>query len=131
MASTFFCPFCGCSGQQDEPVCTRCGRALAHWKEHPYEERLVLTLKHPLLEHRMMAIQTLGEKRYEWAVPAFADMIANGHDVYTLREIAIACVKIDTEESRKILARLRADPSPVIHSAFPDVKKHDGRRIRS
>ena len=121
MATTFFCPFCGLSDQQDTPVCSRCGRSLEHWKEHSYEERLILTLRHPILEHRMMAIRILGERGYERAVPAFAEMVAAGYDVYTLREIALALTRINTLESRRLLANLKKHPSPVVRSVFAEM----------
>ena len=117
MSTTFFCPFCGKQSPDDEQVCSRCGKSPGNWREHPFEERLLLTLRHPLQEHRMMAIWTLGQKRYERAVPAFGEMITAGQDVYTLREIVFALSQIDTSDSRRLIAKLRDHPSPVVRTA--------------
>lgn len=124
MSTTFFCPFCGISGQEDNEVCIRCGKSLDYWKEHPFEERLILTLHHPITEQRMLAIRILGQRRYGRAIPVFAEMIAAGQDVYTLREIVSALARINTPESRLLVDRLRVHPSPVVRGTcdrvFPE-----------
>lgn len=117
MGITFFCPFCGKQGPDDENVCSRCGKSPGHWREHPFEERLLLTLRHPILEHRMMAIRILGQKRYARSVAVFGQMIEAGQDVYTLREIGYALSQINTRNSRRLLAELREHPSPVVRAA--------------
>ena len=65
----------------------------------------------------MMAIQILGQRRYERAVPVFEKMITAGQDVYTLREIVFALSQIDTLDSRRLIAKLREHPSPVVRMA--------------
>ena len=120
MSTTFFCPFCGKQGPDDAQVCTQCGKSIDHWREHAFEERLLLTLHHPIQEHRMMAIQILGQRKYERAVPVFAEMIAAGQDVYTLRGIVHALSQINTNDSRQLIARLRDHPSPVVRMACKD-----------
>ena len=120
MGTTFFCPFCGRQSPDDEQICPRCGKSLDHWREYPFEERLLLTLRHPLPEHRMMAIRILGRRKYESAVPVFAEMVAAGQDVYVLREIVVAVLQMDTEDSRRGLEQLRAHPSPVVRQACED-----------
>jgi hypothetical protein len=117
MSTTFFCPFCGKPGPDDDPVCHSCGKSIKYWREHTFEERLLLTLHHPIREHRMMAIQLLGQRKYERAVPVFAEMITAGQDVYTLREIVCALSQIKTNESRQLLVQLREHPSPVVRTA--------------
>ena len=69
----------------------------------------------------MSAIQLLGEKRYERAVPLFEEMIASGNDVYTLREIVLALSRIDTPDSRRLIAKLCNHPSPVVKKACKEV----------
>jgi len=120
MSTTFFCPFCGSQSPDDERVCSRCGKSLDHWREYPFEERLLLTLHHPLMEHRMMAIQILGQRRYKRAVPLFAEMIAASQDVYTLREIVYALSRMKTNDSDLLIAKLRDHPSPVVRKACDD-----------
>ena len=126
MSTTFFCPFCGISGQEDNKVCSRCGKSLDYWKEHPFEERLILTLRHPITEQRMLAIRILGQRRYGRAVPFLAGMIAAGQDVYTLREIVSALAHINTPESHELLERLRKHPSPVVREACDRVLSESG-----
>ena len=120
MSTTFFCPFCGSQSPDDEQVCSQCGKSLDHWRKYPLEERLLLTLHHPLMEHRMMAIQILGQRRYERAVPEFEKMTSAGQDVYTLREIVYALSLMNTNNSRRLMAKLRDHPSPVVRKACDD-----------
>jgi len=125
MSTTFFCPFCGKASPLDDRICSRCGKSLDHWQEYPFEERLLLTLHHPLPEHQMMAIRILGLRKYGRAVPVFADMIAAGQDVYVLREIVVALSQMDTADSRQILEKLRNHPSPVVRQACEDHGRQD------
>lgn len=118
MGTTFFCPFCGRQSPDDEQTCPRCGKSLDHWRKYPFEERLLLTLHHPLPEHQMMAIRILGKRKYERAVPVFAEMIAAGQDVYVLREIAAALSQMDTADSHQVLEQLRDHPSPVVRQVL-------------
>ena len=117
MSTTFFCPFCGKQGPDDAQVCSQCGKSIEHWREHAFEERLLLTLHHPIREHRMVAIQILGQRKYERAVPVFAEMVAAGQDVYTLRGIVHALSQINTNDSRQLIMQLRDLPSPVVRTA--------------
>jgi predicted amidophosphoribosyltransferase len=117
MSTTFFCPSCGKQGPDDDAVCPSCGKSTRHWREHAFEERLLLTLHHPIQEHRMMAIQILGQRKYKRAVPFFAEMIAAGQDVYTLSEIVYALSQMNTEDSRQLITKLRKHPSAVVRTA--------------
>jgi hypothetical protein len=65
----------------------------------------------------MMAIQILGQRKYERAVPVFAEMMAEGQDVYTLREIVLALSRMNTDDSRRLIALLRDHPSPIVQTA--------------
>ena len=120
MGTTFFCPFCKKASPRDDQICSRCGKTLKQLREYPFEERLLLTLHHPLPGHRMMAIHILGRWKYEQAVPAFAKMITPGQDVYVLREIVVALSQIDTADSLQVLEKLRSHPSPVVRQACED-----------
>jgi len=117
MSTTFFCPFCGKQSPYDERVYSGCGKSIEHWRDHAFEERLLLTLHHPIQEHRMMAIQILGQRRYKRAVPVFEEIINAGQDVYTLREIAYALSQIDTRDSHRLIGLLSNHPSPVVRTA--------------
>lgn len=99
MATTFHCPFCGPADQQDNPICPRCGRSLVHGKECSNDERLLLPLHHPIPELWMDPILISGGRRYERAVPVFAEMTTDGHDLSLLREAARAPAKIRKRES--------------------------------
>jgi hypothetical protein len=126
VGTTFFCPFCGNEGPENERVCSRCGRSIERWLDIPFEERLLQTLKHPIREYRMMAIQILGQRKYEHAVPTLKKLAASERDVSLVREIAMALMAIDSDESRRILASLCDHPSPVVRSVFDRERDQPG-----
>jgi hypothetical protein len=72
------------------------------------------------MEHRIDAIQILGQRRYERAVPEFEKMMSAGQDVYTLREIVYALSLMNTNDSRRLMAKLRDHPSPLVRKACDD-----------
>ncbi len=68
-------------------------------------------------EHRMLAIQVLGERKSRPAVPSFATIIEEEGDPYELRAIAQALAQIGDEASRVLLARLSRHPSVIVRRA--------------
>ena len=85
-----------------------------------YEGKLLLALNHPMPEHRMLAIQLLGERKSRPAVSAFAIIIEEEEDPYVLRAIAQALAQIGDEPSRVLLARLSRHPSVIVHRSAED-----------
>ncbi|MDO8841501.1 HEAT repeat domain-containing protein [Methanocalculus sp.] len=128
MSTLYFCPFCGKESCIDESICSDCSQSLDQVGEKSFEERLLLTLRHPIPQQRMLAILILGRRRYEPAVPVFEELITSGQDVYTLREMVSALSLIDTHEGRRLLRRLRDHPSPVVRKAAEEAvfQSHGG-----
>ena len=88
-----YCPICWIETGPDDSVCPGCGFRMAAFDSLGYEGKLLLALKHPIPENRMLAIQLLGELKSRPAVPAFATNIEEEEDPYVLR--AIACTLAD------------------------------------
>jgi hypothetical protein len=86
-----------------------------------YEGKLLLALKHPIRENRMLAIQLLGELNSRWAASAFASIIDEEDDPYALSAIVRALARIGGEESKGIVRRLRSHPSVIVRNAIEDV----------
>jgi HEAT repeat protein len=85
-----------------------------------YEGKLLLALKHPIPENRMLAIQLLGERESRSAVSVFATILDQEEDPYVIRAIALALARIGTGESRTILGRLRSHRSVVVRKTAAD-----------
>jgi len=117
MSITYFCPFCWAEGSTDLQVCPVCGKGLDSWRQTPYEERLLHSLNHPIPAQRMIAIQILGQLRFEPALPVFAHLVTTETDVYLLREIVFSLSLLCTDESRRLLERLNHHPSVVVRKA--------------
>jgi hypothetical protein len=122
MGSTIhFCPNCWVETRPAAPVCSCCGFRLAAFDALGYEGKLLLSLKHPVPENRMLAIQLLGELKSRPATLVFATIINEEVDPYALRAIVHALARIGGEESWTILGRLRSHPSVIVRNAIEDV----------
>jgi hypothetical protein len=110
----YYCPNCWAEIGPDVAACPRCGYRMADYDTLPFESKLILTLKHPIRENRMLAIQLLGERRCRGAIPAFEAILREETDPYVLGEIARASAWIGDDEGRTIVSRLRSHPSAVV-----------------
>lgn len=109
-----FCPGCWSEAGPEAAECPHCGYRIADFAALPYESKLILALKHPIRENRMLAIQLLGELKCAAAVPALETILREEQDPYVLGAIARAVARIDTHASNVILSRLRSHRSAIV-----------------
>lgn len=107
-------------------MCPRCGYDLSDYQALPYETKLLLALKHPVREYRMLAIYVLGEMRSRAAVPALKSIVdgEGEEDYYTIREVIHSLGRIDTEESRELIERCRSHKSRLIRADAEELSRH-------
>jgi HEAT repeat protein len=117
---TCYCPNCWIQTEPDDQACPGCGFRMAAFDSLGYQGKLLLALKHPVREHRMLAIQLLGEIKSQSAVTAFGTIIEQEEDTYVLREIALALACIGGAASRGLLERLASQPSVIARRAAED-----------
>jgi hypothetical protein len=111
---TYFCPSCWAESADDATECPRCGFHMADFDALPYESKLIGALKHPIRENRMLAIQLLGDLESRAAVPAFGAILREEDDPYVLGEMARSLARIDSQEARVILSRMRSHRSAIV-----------------
>jgi hypothetical protein len=112
--ATYFCPNCWREVQETLVVCPHCAYDLSVYQCLPYEEKLILALRHPLPENQLMAVRLLGDLRSTRAVSFFQEMLAGDTDFYLVREIVRSLRRIGTGEAAAIIVRLRAHPSRLV-----------------
>ncbi|MBX6312903.1 MAG: HEAT repeat domain-containing protein [Isosphaeraceae bacterium] len=119
---TYFCPSCWAEIGPDISACPGCGCRMAEYDALPFEAKLILALKHPIRENRMLAIQLLGERRCHSAsaIPAFEAALREEEAPYILGEVARALARIGGNEGRGIISPLRSHPSAIIRSMAED-----------
>ncbi len=111
----FFCPACGGNVAATEATCPSCGFDLAAHRADSYEQKLLLALRHPVREHRMMAIQLLGELGSTAAVEPLKGMLAAESDYFTLCEVLKALAKIGSPSSAAaVAAAASVHPSKLV-----------------
>ena len=98
--TTFFCPSCFAEIEQALQRCPFCGVDIAQWRAHPYSERLIHALGHPLSDVRMISVEALGRLGESAAAMPLAQC-ALAYPVDVTQGIAIV----------NALARLRRDGS--------------------
>jgi HEAT repeat protein len=112
---TFFCPGCGATAEPADSRCPTCGFDFRAHGGDSYEQKLIVALAHPIREHRMMAIQVLGDLRSTAAVEPLKSILAAEDDHYVLCEALTALAKIDTTDSRTAVADAAAShPSRLV-----------------
>jgi len=127
---TFFCPQCWTEIPESALECPHCGYDLSSYERLSYEEKLILSLRHPLRENRMMAIRLLGDLQSERAVAALESMLKSEEDFYVLRETIHALAGIGNAESMRIIRGLRKHPSRLVRTVAGRVAFPDGPRDR-
>jgi hypothetical protein len=95
-------------------VCPHCRYDLARYSQLPYEDELILALRHPIRENRMLAIQLLGDLRSKSAIPVFGSILHEENNFYAIREIVRALRKIGGMEGEELLTALRKHKSKLV-----------------
>jgi len=112
---TYSCPACWQEISEGETYCPFCGFELSRFQALTYEQKLVLSLDHPVQERRMMAIKILGDLTSQAALPAFERLLQKPQaDVYELRETLVALSKIQGPRSQEVVRNALQHPYPVI-----------------
>jgi HEAT repeat protein len=114
MPPTYWCPRCWRELPADAATCPACGYDVEQYSALPYEQKLLLALRHPVMENRMLAVQALGRRREQQAVPALQQLLEGEVDFYLLREVLEALAAIATDESRVVIEQAREHPSPLV-----------------
>ena len=125
MSITYFCPNCWSESEKAASRCPSCGFDLSAYQLLSYESKLILGLRHPVKENRMMAIRILGDRRCCTAVPVFRSMLDGEEDIYIIHEIIQALLKIGTDECYYVLRRLENHRSRLVRAL---VVKARGRK---
>jgi HEAT repeat protein len=112
---TYFCPHCWEMIPEDVQVCSACGYELEQYNQLSFEEKLLLSLEHPVLEQRILAVQTLGKMGSLEALDPLERIIWDFRsNPYLLRTALEAVAAIPTPRSWKILNRATVHPIHLI-----------------
>jgi HEAT repeat protein len=126
--TTFFCPQCWEKIPGSVLECPHCRYDLSGYERLSYEEKLVLALRHPLRENRLMAIRLLGELKSQMALALFESMLKTEEDFFVVREVIYSLTKIgnENERNRQIIQALRDHPSRLVRILAEEVLAGQG-----
>jgi len=112
---TYYCPNCWNEISERDQVCPQCGYVLEEDTHLELEEKLLMSLRHPVPDIQMMAVQILGNLGSILALPQFDIILSDPDaDVYLLREVIQSLSKIRHPKSAELLRKVRAHSSPLI-----------------
>jgi len=106
---------------QKSRQCLQCGYDLSNYEKLSYEEKLILALKHPIRENRMIAVQVLGKLHSRAAIPFFATLLQTEEDFYMIREIVHALVHIGNVQSIDVIQKLKDHPLELVRHFVEDI----------
>ncbi|MFN4196973.1 MAG: zinc-ribbon domain-containing protein [Caldimicrobium sp.] len=93
----WFCPYCWKEVSEEDEICPHCGKDLRAFHSLNYEEKLLLGLKNPITQTRMVIIDLLGKKRISKATDKLCSMLFEKRDHYELMAIARALYSIGSK----------------------------------
>jgi HEAT repeat protein len=97
-------------------ACPACGHRPKSGDEESYEDKLLAALEHPVADVRMVAVEVLGQRRSQRAVPALCKLLADEEtDFYLLRQVVKALASIGTPAALRSLGwAARRHPSRLV-----------------
>ncbi len=117
------CPKCCEIVEGSTKVCPKCGFEIDKFDELDYEEKLIINLRHPVIEYRISAIRALALRGSEKAIKALEALVEDEKCVPVLLEVVEALAKIGNEESVKVLKKLANHKSKLVSNLARDVLK--------
>lgn len=112
---TFYCPHCWKRIDGNNEYCPNCGFDLTEFSRLTYEEKLILSLHHPLPGRRNIAAQVLGNIQSVKALDEFEKILQSGEtDYFYLRVILQAIAKIDSPRKMYLLQMAETNPNILI-----------------
>lgn len=111
---TFYCPGCWVEIPERARTCPFCGYDLLAYEALSYEDKMILALRHPIQDNRLVAIQALGSARYSTAIRHLAELLDPEEDYYIQREALLALSKFGTNETQSIIEQALTHPSKLV-----------------
>ncbi len=103
----FFCPGCWKEVDENCKICPYCGYDLSSFTSLPFEEKLLISLNHPVKEIRRRIIYFIGKKGIEKALPYFEKILEEEKDPVILFEVVDALRRFNSPQALKILEKAR------------------------
>jgi len=112
---TYYCPNCWKIVKQNQTTCPECGFALEKFSELSYEDKLLSSLRHTVLERRIIAAQILGDLKNTKALKEFKKIVeSQDTDYFFMRVVLTAVASYDHPDRKMILENATNNPSNLI-----------------
>jgi len=111
---TNYCPYCWQTVEGQEETCSACGKHLNGYHSLPYEEKLLLALRHPIRENRALAVHILGKLKSEKAFKEFEKQLIENDDIFDLYEIMMALTNYSCRAKVPWFMTMVSHPAPPV-----------------
>ncbi len=115
MSVAHYCWHCYAENAQPSGACAKCGREVGAPRGADYVQMLLWSLRHPVVDQRMIAAQVLGERREVRARSALRELALGRADPYLAATALTALLEIDGPAAhRPLLEYLEGTGAPVV-----------------
>ncbi|AEE15083.1 hypothetical protein Thena_1471 [Thermodesulfobium narugense DSM 14796] len=119
MAIKYFCPFCKAELPEDLEICPFCKTDLRD--NVSYDDKIILSLDHPILDVRMLSIKLVGEKCIKKALPKLSDLANKSSDPLELIAIYKSLKQIGSSEANKIIEKIRQKNNKIVNNYIDEI----------
>jgi len=125
--TTFFCPSCWQTLEEDQDPCPHCGCKVSEYLQaKSYTQRLIEALNHPEPETPVRAAYILGVRRDREAMPFLVAKAENTKDVYLAMTCLDALARIGGQDAVKGIRRFCTDPRAMVSQRAYDLLASPG-----
>jgi len=127
--TTFFCPSCWQTLEEDQDPCPHCGCKVSEYLQaKSYTQRLIEALNHPEPETPVRAAYILGAKRDREAVPFLVEKAESTKDVYLAMTCLDALARIGGQDAVNGIRLFCTDPRVMVSQRANDLLASPGAR---
>jgi HEAT repeat protein len=104
---------------EDLDVCVYCNADLRD--SISYDDKIILSLDHPILDVRMVSINLVGDKGIKEAVPKLSELANKSSDPLELIAICKALKRIDSGESIKLIEIIKQKNNKIVNHYIDEI----------
>ncbi|MEO1785172.1 hypothetical protein V4762_08900 [Thermodesulfobium sp. 4217-1] len=86
-----------------------------------YDDKIILSLDHPILDIRMVSIKLVGDKRIKRALSKLSDLANKSSDPLELIAICKALKQIDSDEAIDIIGRIKQKNNKIVNDYIDEI----------
>lgn len=99
--------------------CPYCGANLR--SSISYEDKIILSLDHPILDTRMVSIKLVGDKCIKKALPKLSEIVKKSSDPLELIAICKALKQIGSSEAIELIEKIKRKNNKIVSNYIDEI----------